>query len=71
MSEMKTRITFIRVLNGIATGPWSVRIDRSFDEHTSDKGGKFREVRQFLASLYSHVGATERSFDVLEVETLS
>ena len=68
---MRTRIEFIRTLNGIASGPWSVRVDRSFEECTADRGGKFREVRQFLASLYSHVGATERSFDVLEVETLS
>lgn len=68
---MRTRIDFIRVLNGIASGPWSVRVDRSFEGHNSDRGGEFREVRQYLASLYSHVGATERSFDVLEVETLS
>ena len=68
---MKTRIDFIRTLGGVASGPWSVRVDRSFEGHTSDRGGGFKEVRQYLASLYSHVGATELSFDVLAVETLS
>jgi len=65
---MRSRITFVRVLNGNASGPWSLRVDRSFEKHTSDGGGPFKEVRQFLASIYAE--ATELSFDVLEVEPI-